>query len=457
MVGRYEHDRTVSLTGAVGEHPFQPGTRRPLDGESVSSQILDTGRSVSSDPYHEMSGTIAAAARSAGMRAGVGAPVIVDGRIWGNVTVGGTDRAPLPANIERRLTQFTELIATAVSNAQARQDLRRLAEEQAALRRVATEVAEGATPDRIFGLVAEEIARVTGLEWIVIGRFEPDRTMTPIGAVGDHPYQPGTRWPLDGGNVSGRVLDTGRPVTVDPYGEMTGTIAEAAHTAGIHAGVGAPIIVEGRVWGTVSAAGTERVPLPPNIEHRVTAFTELVAMSVSNAQARQEVRRLLDEQAALRRIATLVARGAESQVVFDAVCEETGRLFGAATVNLVYFTPDDCHLAMSGWSLRRVHVPAGTGERRRLSPSRRRRFPRRRQAELSGGGSASGYTIVGWRVDIHVFRFPEIRSWTGRSPALAPSSDRILRPRRSSTISPSEAPLHSRRTTTRKSVPATSS
>ena len=144
--------------------------------------------------------------------------------------------------------------------------------------------------------------------------MEPDRTMTPIGAVGDHPYQPGTRWPLDGGNVSGRVLDTGRPVTVDPYGEMTGTIAAAAHSAGIHAGVGAPIIVEGRVWGTVSAAGTERVPLPPNIEHRLTAFTELVATSVSNAQARQEVRRLLDEQAALRRIATLVAQGAESQV-----------------------------------------------------------------------------------------------------------------------------------------------
>ena len=134
MVGRYGHDRTVTLTGAAGEHPFQPGTRWPLDGESVSSRILDTRQSVSSDPYHKMSGTIAAAARSAGMRAGVGACDRGRAHLGGNVTVGGIDRAPLPANIERRLTQFTELIATAVSNAQARQDLHRLADEQAALR-----------------------------------------------------------------------------------------------------------------------------------------------------------------------------------------------------------------------------------------------------------------------------------------------------------------------------------
>ena len=95
--------------------------------------------------------------------------------------------------------------------------LQRLAEEQAALRRVATLVAEGAPPEEVFSLVAQEIARVTGLELIVMGRFDPGRVMTSIGAAGEHPYQPGTRWPLDGGNVSSRVLDTGRPVTIDPY------------------------------------------------------------------------------------------------------------------------------------------------------------------------------------------------------------------------------------------------
>ena len=62
----------------------------------------------------------------------------------------------------------------------------------------------------------------------------------------------------------------------------------------------------------------------------------------------------------LRRIATLVAEGAHSQLIFDAVCEETGRLFAASTVNLVHFTTDGLHVAMSGWSERGVHVPAGT-------------------------------------------------------------------------------------------------
>ena len=106
---------------------------------------------------------------------------------------------------------------------------------------------------------------MTGLE-IVMVALRPGSHRDSIGAAGEHPFQPGTRWPLDGTSVSSRVLDTGRPVTSDPYGRMTRTIAEAARAAGIRAGVGAPMIVDGRVWGTVSAGGTDRVPLPPDIE-----------------------------------------------------------------------------------------------------------------------------------------------------------------------------------------------
>jgi GAF domain-containing protein len=285
------------------------GSRGVLDGRGLVGQIMLTGRPVRIEDFDEVGEGVAAQMRQIGVRAGVAGPVVLGGRIWGALSAAWPEGAPIPDDAEERVAAFAELVSYAIDNAETREDLRRLADEQAALRRVATEVAEGASADRIFGLVAEEIAHVTGLEWIVIGRFEPDRTMTPIGAAGVHPYQPGTSWPLDGGSVSSQVLDTGRPVTVDPYGEMTGTIAEAAHAAGIRAGVGAPIIVEGQVWGTVSAAGTERVPLPPDIERRLTAFTELVATFVSNAQARQEVRRLVDEQAALRRIATLVAQG----------------------------------------------------------------------------------------------------------------------------------------------------
>ena len=100
--------------------------------------------------------------------------------------------------------------------AMAREDLRAMAEEQAALRRVATLVARGAAPADIFALVAQEIARVTGLEMVMIGRYDLDRTVTLTGAVGEHPFQPGTRWSLDGTRVSSQILDTGRSVRSGP-------------------------------------------------------------------------------------------------------------------------------------------------------------------------------------------------------------------------------------------------
>jgi GAF domain-containing protein len=327
QMSRYDSDGTATVIAAWSErpHPFRAGTRWPLDEQTITATVRKTGRPARLDDVSSVSGAIAEAVRQADMRSVAGAPIVVNGRVWGVMATGSAEDQPLASDIEQRLAEFTELAATAISNAQAREDLQRLAEEQAALRRVATRVAEGAPPEGVFGLVAREIARVSGLELIVIGRFNPDRTMTSIGAAGEHPYQPGTNWPLDGGNVSSRVLDTGRPVTIDPYAEMTGAIAEAAHEAGIRAGVGAPIIVDGAVWGTVSAGGIDRVPLPSDIERRLTQFTELVATAVSNAQARDDLRRLAEEQAALRRIATLVAEGADARLVFDAVCEETGR------------------------------------------------------------------------------------------------------------------------------------
>jgi len=93
---------------------------------------------------------------------------------------------------------------------------------------------------------------------------------------------------------------------------------------------------------------------------RLSAFTELVATAIANTQAHEDLRRLADEQAALRRVATLVAHGAEPGAVFDAVCEETGRLLDATTVNLCHFTADGFNETIAGWSIRQIHVTPGT-------------------------------------------------------------------------------------------------
>ena len=67
----------------------------------------------------------------------------VEGRLWGVIIAISTDPEPIPERSEARLGQFTELVATAVANAEARQALERVAAEQATLRRIATLVAEG--------------------------------------------------------------------------------------------------------------------------------------------------------------------------------------------------------------------------------------------------------------------------------------------------------------------------
>ena len=81
-------------------------------------------------------------------------------------------------------------------------------------------------------------------------------------------------------------------------------------------------------------------PLPADTESRIGQFTELMATAIANAEARAEVARLADEQAALRRVATLVAQGARPTAVFDAVPQEVADLLDASAVSLARYDDD---------------------------------------------------------------------------------------------------------------------
>ena len=121
-------------------------------------------------------------------------PVHVNGRLWGAIAVG-SGQAPLPPDAEQRMAEFTDLVATAVANAQnwaaleaSRDELARLLTEQAALRRVATLVARGIDPAEVFAAVAEELRLLLDADHAGIGRFEPDGTaVVVVGGVGDDP------------------------------------------------------------------------------------------------------------------------------------------------------------------------------------------------------------------------------------------------------------------------------
>jgi PAS domain S-box-containing protein len=241
----------------------------------------------------------------------------------------------------------------------AERDLSRLAEVQAALRRVATLVAEGTMPGDVFFAVAREVANLLDVSTVEVVRFDSDTSATVVADWGDLPYPVGTEWTVEQPSVMATILETGRSGRIDDYSTLPGQLAEMARRAGLRSAVGAPIILEGKVWGAILPASTTRV-LPDYTEAYLTDFTELLATAISNTQARDDLRRLADEQAALRRVATLAARGTDSHTVFDAVCAETGQLIGASSVNLAFFTSDGFNLTMAGWSLRDTHVPTGT-------------------------------------------------------------------------------------------------
>jgi hypothetical protein len=139
---------------------------------------------------------------------------------------------PFPAGAEERLAAFTDLVATAVANAQAHDELRRFGDEQAALGRVATLVAAGAAPEEVFMAVVEEASSLLGLERIELVRYEGDNTGTVIAASGEHPFPAGSTWSLDDASVMATVARTRRAARIDDYSNLNGEIARTARDAG---------------------------------------------------------------------------------------------------------------------------------------------------------------------------------------------------------------------------------
>jgi GAF domain-containing protein len=368
IMGRYEPDGTITCVAAWGAPAagFAVGSRPKLEGENLVTIVLETGRPARVDDFAHASGLIGVAGRRSGFHSAVGAPIVVDGNLWGVMTVSSTvAHRRLPPDIEARLESFTELVATAVANAEGRTGLAQLAEEQAALRRVATLVASGATPDNVFAAVSEEVARLLPVDFADIGRYESDGTVTVVGAWGkavDH-FSVGTRWPLGGKNLSTIVAHTAHPARMDSYVDASGPIGVASRETGVRSGVATPIVVDGRLWGVMPADSTREQPLPADTEARLASFTELVATSIANAESRAALARLAEEQAALRRVATLVARGASPKEVFAAVVTEVGQLLGVDLASLARYEPDGTLTFVATLGAAGEPFPAGSRQR----------------------------------------------------------------------------------------------
>ena len=288
----------------------------------MHSLVFETGRPARIDDYADATGPVSEVARERGIRSTVGVPISVEGRLWGVMTVASTREGPLPADTEARLAGFTELVATAIANAQARVELRGFAEEQAALRRVATLVARAAPPEEVFAAVTAEVGRVLSADVTFLSRYDSDGTETVVGAwssTGAVPVPVGTRTSLGGRNVTTLVVETGRSARIDDYAAATGPGAEVAREAGVRSAVGVPISVEGRLWGAMLVASRHAL-LPPDTEARLAGFTELVATALANAEAQaaltaSRARIVAAADATRRRIERDLHDGAQQRLV----------------------------------------------------------------------------------------------------------------------------------------------
>jgi PAS domain S-box-containing protein len=288
---RFEPDETATLV-AQSETPWDPpplGTRFTLEGENIVASVHRTGQASRMDDWDSATGSVAAMANVLGVRSAVASPIIVEGRLWGTIVAATNQSKPLPAETESRIVGFTELLATAISNAESREALISLVDEQAALRRVATLVAQGASPDELFSAVAHEVAGVIEIPVVAVNRYEADGTFTIVGIAGETNFTVGSRWPVEEEGIAGMILATGRPSRLDDYSTMRGQLGEAIREDLVVSTLGVPIVVEGSIWGFMIAAAKPGRPIPTDTEERLARFTELVATAVSNATTRSEL------------------------------------------------------------------------------------------------------------------------------------------------------------------------
>jgi GAF domain-containing protein len=179
-------------------------------------------------------------------------------------------------------------------------EYRRLVDEQAAMRRLATLVARGVEPWDVFDAVTKEMCRCVPAEGAGLWRYGTGDEITMVAAT-YHPAADQTKWPVGartstaGNTLASMVWRTGGPARMDNYEDVAGDLATHVRASGLAAAVGVPVIVDGRVWGLAAVGSARPGAMPDDTEARISGFAELVASVVVAGYRDEQKRQLLSE------------------------------------------------------------------------------------------------------------------------------------------------------------------
>jgi signal transduction histidine kinase len=255
-------------------------------GDTITARVISTGAPARVDAADDLH-TDFARARWAelGLEASIGAPIVVDGRVWGVVmATRTTPDDPFPPRAEDRLGDFAALVSQAIANSEARREVAALADEQSALRRVATLVAAGRPESEVVEAVTRDAGQVFDAETVTLVRWEgvQDEVVVLGGWSSDRAPQIRRRslYHPAPGSATLTVLETGFPSRTD----------EPSRELGDQCAIAAPVIVNARLVGALTALRPSDEPFPAGAEIRLRSFADLAAQSIANAQAREEMR-----------------------------------------------------------------------------------------------------------------------------------------------------------------------
>jgi PAS domain S-box-containing protein len=231
-------------------------------------------------------------------------------------------RLPVPAAPEPPL--FLGFVRDITERVRTERELRELAAEQAALHRVAALVARGVPRREVVAAVTEEVGRLLGAQSANTIRYASATAADVLGAwnapgVNSVPVGATVRFE-NADTTAARIQRTRQPARVDSYEEQEGELAELLRGLGFRSSAGAPIFVEGELWGALLVSSVKPEPFEPGVEQRIAAFAELTAQALANAEAREELRasraRIVEAtDAARRRIERDLHDGAQQRLV----------------------------------------------------------------------------------------------------------------------------------------------